>query len=69
MDNIATTVMTGKDLPYLVAPHLPRSSISYKFCGGEYLPYIIPNNEYVLKDNGDITTALSSETCAASTIV
>ena len=69
MNNTAATVMNGKDLPRLVAPHLPRSSLSSRFCEGECLPDIIPNDEYVLKDKINITTAPPSATYTASTTV
>ena len=69
INNAAATVMATKDLPSLVTPHLPRSSTPSQYCGGECLPDIIPNDEYVLKANNSNATPAPEEVYTASTTV
>ena len=58
MNNAAATVMTDKYFPPLVTPYLPHLSIPSKFCGGECLPNVIPNSEYVLKEIAAVLQSL-----------
>ena len=69
MNNAAATVMATTDLQSLVTPHLPRSSTPSKYCGGECLPDIIPNDMYVLKANSGNATPAPEEVYTASTTV
>ena len=69
MHNAAATFMANKDLPHLVTPHLPCSSIASEFREGGFLPDIVPNDEYVLKAGSDETTPPPSKTYTASTTV
>ena len=55
MNNDAATVIGNQDFPTLVAAHLPKSSTPSEYCGGEYLPEIVPEDEFILKNEGSTT--------------